>query len=139
MRFRKAIPDEEPRLGIAPLIDVVFLLLIFFMVTSHFNLASGIPIRLPKVAQKSYDREEQKVTLVMDARGNVYLEGEKIDLASLGSRLQVLVEKEGLVQLLLEADKTVQHGNVVQVMDLAKQAGVLSIVIAARWEPHKGY
>lgn len=138
MRFRKTIPEEEPRLGIAPLIDVVFLPLIFFMVTSHFNLASGIPMRLPKVAQKSYDREEHKVTLVMDATGNAYLEGKQIDLKALDAKLKALVEKKALVQLPLEADRAVQHGHVVEVMDLAKRAGVVSIVIAAQWEPDKG-
>jgi biopolymer transport protein ExbD len=118
---------------------VVFLLLIFFMVTSHFNLASGIPIRLPKVAQKSYDREEHKITLAMDAKGVVYLEGKEIGKDVLGNKLKTLVEKEGLVQLLLEADRATRHGHVVEVMDLAKRAGVVSIVIAAQWEPNQEY
>ncbi|MBW1921270.1 MAG: biopolymer transporter ExbD [Deltaproteobacteria bacterium] len=48
MRF-KTTKKEEPSLGIAPLIDIVFLLLIFFMVTSHFDIASGVRIQLPKV------------------------------------------------------------------------------------------
>ena len=138
MRFRKP-KEEEPRLGIAPLIDVVFLLLIFFMVTSHFNIASGIPIRLPKVSQKAYDRDEQKVMIVIDREGRTYLEDKKIDLKDLGPRLQNIVEKEGLIHLLLQADKDVKHGTVVHVMDLAKGAGVSSIIIAARWEPKKVY
>ena len=138
MRFRKP-KEEEPRLGIAPLIDVVFLLLIFFMVTSHFNVASGIPIRLPKVSQKAYDRDEQKIMIVIDREGRTFLMGEKIDLKALGPRLQNIVEKEGLIHLLLQADKDVKHGMVVHVMDLAKRAGVSSIIIAARWEPKKVY
>ena len=53
MRFKRNRP-EEIRLGIAPLIDIVFLLLIFFMVTAHFDVASGVQIRLPRVAQKTF-------------------------------------------------------------------------------------
>ena len=138
MRFRKP-KEEEPSLGITPLIDVVFLLLIFFMVTSHFNVASGIPIRLPKVAQKAYDRDDQKIMIVIDREGRTYLKGEKIDLKDLGPRLQNIVEKEDLIHLLLQADKDVKHGMVVHVMDLAKRAGVSSIIIAAQWEPKKVY
>jgi len=138
MRFRKP-KEEEPRLGITPLIDVVFLLLIFFMVTSHFNVASGIPIRLPKVAQKAYDRNDHKIMIVIDREGRTYLKGEKIELKDLGPRLQNIVGKEGLIHLLLQADKDVKHGMVVHVMDLAKRAGVSSIIIAAQWEPKKVY
>jgi biopolymer transport protein ExbD len=138
MRFRKP-KEEEPRLEIAPLIDVVFLLLIFFMVTSHFNVASGIPIRLPKVAQKAYDSDDHKIMIVIDREGRTYLEDKKIDLKDIGPRLQNIVEKEGLIHLLLKADKDVKHGMVVHVMDLAKRAGVSSIIIAAQWEPKKVY
>ena len=138
MRFRKA-KEEEPGIGITPLIDIVFLLLIFFMLTSHFNVASGVPIRLPKVAQKAYDSDVRKIILVIDSKGQTYLKGELTDVKNLGPNLKSLVEKEGLVHLLLEADKNVSHGKVVQVMDLAKRAGVSSIIIAAKWEPEKVY
>ena len=137
MRFRKS-KEEEPRMGITPLIDVVFLLLIFFMLTSHFHVASGIPIRLPKVAQKAYDSENHKIILVIDRANRIYHKGEKIDVKQLSLRLQSLVKEKGLVHLLLQADKDVKHGRVVQVMDLAKRAGVSSIIIAAQWEPEKG-
>ena len=123
MRFKK-VKNEEPRLGITPLIDIVFLLLIFFMLTSHFHVASGVSIKLPKVTQKAFHKDTEKITLMIDKKERIYL-------------LKDLVEKEGLVHLLLEADKEVKHGKVVQVMDLAKTAGVLSIIIAANWEPSK--
>jgi biopolymer transport protein ExbD len=138
MRFRK-IKEEEPILGITPLIDIVFLLLIFFMLTSHFHVASGIPIRLPKVALKTYNEKSHKIILVVDRDGRTYLKGERIDLKGLGLKLQNLVARDGLSHLLLQADKDVKHGRVVQIMDLAKRAGVPSIVIAAQWEPKKAF
>ena len=136
MRFRK-VQDEEPRLGITPLIDIVFLLLIFFMLTSHFHVASGVSIRLPKVTQKSLNRDGEKITLMMDKKGQTYLRGEKVELEQLSAKLENLVEQEGLVHLLLEADKDVTHGRVVHVMDVAKRSGISSIIIAAKWEPEK--
>ncbi|RLB31726.1 MAG: hypothetical protein DRH11_12880 [Deltaproteobacteria bacterium] len=136
MRFRK-VREEEPRLGLAPLIDVVFLLLIFFMVTSHFHVASGISIRLPKVAQRIYGETGSKVVLVIDRAGRIYLGGNRVKIEELGKELKGLTTKKGAFHLILQADKDVKHGRVVHIMDLAKKAGVTSIIIAAQWEPEK--
>ena len=136
MRFRK-INEEEIRLGIAPLIDIIFLLLIFFMVTSHFDVASGVRIRLPKVDKKFFNQEEDKITLVINKSGGIYLKGKRVEMKILRKRLKNLVKDKDLVHLILQADKDVKHGRVVQVMDLAKSAGVHSIIIAARWKSEK--
>ncbi|MFH1122055.1 MAG: biopolymer transporter ExbD [Pseudomonadota bacterium] len=136
MRFRRA-KLEEPGLGIAPLIDIVFLLLIFFMVTSHFDVASGVRIELPKVAGTTHDQRESKVTIIIDKDGQSYLEGGKIDMKGLGERLRNLVQEKNEVHLVLQADKDSRHGVVVQAMDVAKTAGVRSIVIAAQWKAEK--
>jgi biopolymer transport protein ExbD len=136
MRFRRT-KDEEQTVGLTPLIDIVFLIIIFLMVTSHFRVASGVPIRLPKVTQNAYERKSQDIIVTIDREGRLYLKGEKIDLKELGPKLQDFVEKGEVVQLVLQADKDVKHGRVVQVMDLAKSAGISSIVIAANWDPKK--
>ena len=134
MRFRKK-REEEPRISIAPLIDIVFLLLIFFMVTSHFDIASGVRINLPKVTKRIIgEDEENRVTLVIDKSTQTYLEGKKVDLKTLQERLKGIVEERGVLQLILQADKDVSHGKVVQIMDLAKSVGVHSIIIAAKWK-----
>lgn len=137
MKFRKS-KEEEPRVSIAPLIDIVFLLLIFFMVTSHFDIASGVKIDLPKVGQKVISNaKDNKMTIVIDKSGEVYLEGEKISNESLQEKLEDNVKQKNLVQLILQADKDTAHGKVVEIMDLAKRSGVNSIVIAARWKSEK--
>ena len=137
MRFKKD-REEETTLGIAPLIDIVFLLLIFFMVTSHFDIATGVRIRLPKVSTKIFSEENKnKITLVIDKSAQIYLEGKKIDQKILQKKLQNLVNKGGIFHLILHADKDVPHGKVVEIMDLAKRAGVQSIIIAARWKSER--
>jgi biopolymer transport protein ExbD len=133
MRFRRTT-EQEPRLGIAPLIDIVFLLLIFFMVTSHFDVASGVRIRLPRMSQHIYGSEEFKMRVLLDRKGQIYLEGDRLDSKTLSQRLKDAVAENGVVHLVLEADEDVRHGLVVQVMELAKRAGVHSVVIAARWD-----
>jgi biopolymer transport protein ExbD len=137
MRFRKS-QEDEIRLSIAPLIDIVFLLLIFFMVTSHFDVASGVRIRLPKVAMRIFNQYENKVILVIDKSGHTYLKGKRLDMKTLQKRLETLVNEKGAFQVILQADKDVKHGRVVQIMDIAKSAGAQAIIIAARWKPEKG-
>lgn len=131
MHFKRS-REDEPGLGTAPLVDVVFLLLIFFMLTTHFDMASGIRIRLPKAAERIVEQNKDRITLVMDSRGRTFLKGKQLKDKELERRLQLLVEKKDVMDLVLQADKDARHGRVVQVMDLAKRAGMRSIIIAAR-------
>jgi biopolymer transport protein ExbD len=134
MRFHKT-PEEEPHISIAPLIDIVFLLLIFFMVTSHFDIASGVQINLPEVAQRFIDEEkDSRVVLIIDKNSDTYLEGQKVDTETLRENLARLTKEQKVLYLILQADKEVSHGKVVEMMDLAKSAGIQSIIIAARWK-----
>jgi biopolymer transport protein ExbD len=136
MRFRRP-KEEENRLGIAPLVDIVFLLLIFFMVTSNFDVASGVRIKLPKVENRILDHDKNKIILVVDKSGQIYIEGQKVDLDELKENLEAFVREKGIVQVILQADKDVAHGHVVRIMDLAKTAGADSILIAAQWKADK--
>ncbi len=138
MRFKRN-KEQEPILGITPLIDIVFLLLIFFMLTSHFHVDSGVPITLPKITQKSYDGDIRETTVSIDKDGGIYLQGEEIDIKALGPKLKALIHQGEPSRLILQADQKVEHGRVIQVMDLAKTAGVSAIVIAAQWDPKEAY
>jgi biopolymer transport protein ExbD len=109
------------------------------MVTSHFDVASGVRISLPKVAKRILNQEKTRITLVIDKSGHTYLEGKRIDMKTLQDRLRKLVKEKGIFQVILQADKDVSHGKVVQIMDLAKTAGAHSIIIAARWKPEKAF
>ena len=110
MRFRKK-KEEEPRISIAPLIDIVFLLLIFFMVTSHFDIASGVRINLPKITKRIIDEQnENRITLIIDKSGQTYLEGKQIEPKDLQKRIQDIVKEKGFLRLILQADKDVSHG-----------------------------
>ncbi|MFH0845322.1 MAG: biopolymer transporter ExbD [Pseudomonadota bacterium] len=136
MRF-KSTREEDLTIGIAPLIDIVFLLLIFFMVTSHFDVVSNVPVRLPKVTKKLYDVKADKVILAVDGQGRAFIGGQMLDMGSLQKKLEEIKKEKGPFHLILQADKDVRHGRVVEIMDAAKTAGVDSILIAARWRSEK--
>jgi len=122
----------------APLIDIVFLLLIFFMLTSHLDSSSGINISLPDVSQRLSLNPSDNLTVVLDKHGDCYLNKSKISLSALYSTIKdsALGKNIGLI---LSADKDVKHGRVVEIMDLAKKAGVESITISAQWQYRENF
>ena len=136
MKFKQVV-EEDLRVGITPLIDVVFLLLIFFMLTSQFHVASGVQIRLPKITDKIRESTDKKIVLVVDKNNRIFFEGKEILIKNLENTFKNIVKKNGVVSLVLEADKDVSHGKVVNIMDISKRAGVSSIIIAAKWDPEK--
>jgi len=136
MRFRKT-KEEDPTIMIVPFIDMVLALLIFLVITSHVDVASGVSIQLPRIGSKSLDERKEKITLVIDRFGHYYLKGAKTDVSELSKMLRRAVEEKGLINLVLQADKEVPHGFVVEAMDVAKSVGVHSIIIAAQWKAQK--
>jgi biopolymer transport protein ExbD len=137
MRFSQT-KREEISLGvsIAPLIDIVFLLLIFFMLTSHIDIMPGIDITLSEITERGSDTSGENMVVALDREGNYYLNKERIGLKELFLRLKETAQP-AKATLVLQADRDVKHGQVVRVMDLAKRAGINNIVIAAQWEPEK--
>jgi len=137
MRFSQP-KREEISLGvsIAPLIDIVFLLLIFFILTSHIEIIPGIDIKLPAIAERGSDTATDTMVVILDREGHHYLNKERIELAELFRKFKETAQPTK-ISLIVQADREVKHGQVVRVMDLAKKAGITTIVIAAQWEPEK--
>lgn len=137
MRFSQS-KSEEISLGIsiAPLIDIVFLLLIFFMLTSHFDILSGIDIALPEVSEKGSELLADTIIVALDKSGTCFLQREKVSLKDLYPKLRDR-SQDKKVRLMLQADRDVRHGDVVRIMDIAKKAGIHAIIITAQWEPEE--
>lgn len=122
MRFRRPAERKEAAFDLMPLIDVVFLLIIFFMLTTSFRtIFQGIKVDLPTTTTEQ-ERIEQNIIISITKDNHLYLDKSRITTSKLVSLLKKkLGEKKGLV--MINADKQVRHGKVVEVMDLAKQAG----------------
>jgi len=122
MRFRRPFERREAAFDLMPLIDVVFLLIIFFMLTTSFRtIFQGIKVDLPTTTTKQ-ERIEQNIIITITKDNVLYLDKTRVTTSKLVSLLKKkLGEKKGLV--MINADKLVRHGKVVGIMDLAKQAG----------------
>lgn len=128
MKFKR-VKLKEAGLDITPLIDVVFLLLIFFLLSSSFIMQPGIKVKLPEATTDDIKtKKDIFITLARD--GTYFLNEEFISLAALPDKLRVLVAKEADQILIIKADREVKHGQVVEVMDIAKKAGIDRLAIA---------
>ncbi|MDI6785851.1 MAG: biopolymer transporter ExbD [bacterium] len=128
MKFKKAL-GLKARLEITPLIDVVFLLLIFFLLSSSFVLQPGIKIKLPK-AKTTEITEEKEVYITIDKQEHFYLNDKLIHEEKLIKELQKISKQDPNKLVVVKADKDVFHGTVVWVLDNIKEAGLNRLAIA---------
>lgn len=134
MRFARE-EEEDPGLGITPLVDVVLLLLIFYVVTTSF-VKPSLDVMLPEAESGAPSSEPAPMVVTITAGGEIRTEGKVVDLDELGARLADLAEDERRVEL--RADDGVRHGRVVEVLDVARRNGVLDVGIAVDRPPSDG-
>lgn len=125
---RRAV--AAPGLDLTPMVDVVFLLIIFFMVSTTFiTLETGLPVDLPQ-AQSAQAQPSDLPTVTVTRDERVFLAGAEVPVAELAALVQASIEATGVTTVVLRADESVPHGFVVEVMDLIKRAGAQRIAIA---------
>lgn len=126
MRRRRAIPI---RLDISALIDVVFLLLLFFAVSTTFLETSGIPLDLPESTGRS-ERRPEDLSVQVAADGRVEFQGAVVELEDLEAGLRRALAGAESRQVTIRADENSRHGRVIQVMDRARRAGAAGLTVA---------
>ena len=134
MNFRSKSRDEVD-LDITPLIDVVFLLLIFFMVSTTFEHNSEINITLPSSSKDVTEKKSDAVNISLDAQGNVYINGEIIRNDQLETiKIALSDALVGLKEppVIINADSNATHQSVVKIMDVASQLGLFNITFATQ-------
>ena len=131
MKARSARITSEPKLMIIPLIDIMFFLLVFFIFsTLQMVEQKSLPVQLPQAAA-AHQEEVVPISVTLDKDGKILLENEPITIEELGGQLYVKLADRPDVPVILRADRSVEHGHVVEVMDELKAIGVTKLSIAA--------
>lgn len=120
-------------INITSLIDVLFLLLIFFMISSTFVEQPGMKLELPE-SKSSTTEKIKELVLEINADQSMTLNQEPATLENLDQKFKDLLPSLEEKSLVLKADKSVPHGAVVKVMDLAKLSGIEKLIIATQME-----
>ena len=125
--------DEGVDVNLTPLIDVVFLLLIFFMVSSTFDRHAKLKVQLPQANAQTQQKVDNPVVLSIDAKGKYYIDDRQVvneQMDTLKRALAKTVGERTNVTLLLRADGRAAHQSVVRAMDAAAQLGLTKLSIA---------
>ena len=133
MKFKRHTKLEHGlgQIDIAPLIDVIFQLLIFFMLSSSFTFQSGINVKLPKAVTSDIIKEENLIVTIT-SKNIIYLNGTVTTLKELKRRLSQPSTKDRL--LLIKADRRASVGRIVDIWDLCRNLGIEQINIATNQE-----
>ena len=118
-------------LNVTSLIDVLFLLLIFFMVSTSFLSTPAIKLELPKATHADVVRQSS-IVVYIDPKGLIFLNDEPVQIPLLEAALSGLIAGSDEKIVVLKADSRVSHGRVVEVMDIVKGAGATKLVISTR-------
>jgi biopolymer transport protein ExbD len=127
--FKKTRNRYQMQAPLTSLIDIVFLLLIYFLLTTNFIVEEGIKIKLPH-ATASAPQIKQEITVYVDREGDAYIGEQKIPIDQLYALLKEKIGNDPDRLVIIKADKTVILNKAVKVMDIAKAAGAARLSLA---------
>jgi len=128
LRFKSRLRDDDEPVPTASMADITFLLIIFFMVSTVFDVSRGIQMRLPQTVTQQ-DIKERNVTISIDDKQQLFVDGEPVELKELGrnARAKLAGRPEGFV--LVKSDQGVPYRRVVDVLDELLQVGISNIAL----------
>ncbi|MFC3094479.1 biopolymer transporter ExbD [Alteromonas sediminis] len=122
--------DQEASVDITPMLDVVFIMLIFFIVTATFVKLSGIEVDAPK-ASTSVVQEKANILIAIDENNKIWINRREVDLRALRPNIERLHAENPKGIVVIQADKLSRNETLVKVMDASRKAGVYDIALAA--------
>jgi len=122
--------EQDASVDITPMLDVVFIMLIFFIVTATFVKLSGIEVNAPK-ASTSVVQEKANILIAIDANNKVWINRREVDLRALRPNIERLHAENPKGIVVIQADKMSRNETLVKVMDASRKAGVYDIALAA--------
>ena len=123
--------DEKEDIDMTPMLDVVFILLIFFIVTASFVKEAGIDVNRPEAAT-AVKKERANILVAISDKGDVWINKRKVDIRSVQANIERLKAENPQGTVVIQADKKATTDTLIKVMDSARAAGVYDVSIAAQ-------
>lgn len=123
--------DDEADIDITPMLDVVFIMLIFFIVTSTFIKESGIDVNRPQAAT-AVKKSKANILIAINENNEIWIDRRQIDIRAVRPNIERLHAENPQGSVVIQADKESKTDTLIQVMDASRQAGVYNISIAAQ-------
>ena len=123
--------DEKEDIDMTPMLDVVFILLIFFIVTASFVKEAGIDVNRPEAAT-AVKKERANILVAISDKGDIWINKRKVDVRSVQANIERLKAENPQGTVVIQADKKATTDSLIKVMDSARAAGVYDVSIAAQ-------
>lgn len=127
---RPSTEEDESEINLTPMLDIVFIMLIFFIVTATFVKEAGIEVNRPD-AQTAKPQQRASILIAISDRNEIWINRRKIDLGSVRANVERLHAENPQGSVVIQADKESKTDMLISVMDAVRQAGVFNISIAA--------
>jgi biopolymer transport protein ExbD len=131
MRRRRMSQEDESDINMTPMLDIVFIMLIFFVVTASFVKESGIDVNRPG-AVTAERKERASILVAINDRGQIWIDKRQVDVRAVRANIERLLAENPHGSVVIQADEHSHNGVLVRVMDAARQAGVDNVSIAAQ-------
>ena len=129
--FQDSSQEEESEINLTPMLDVVFIMLIFFIVTASFIKEAGIDVNKPD-AQTAVSQDKVNILVAISASGEIWINRRRVDIRSVRPIIERMHAENPQGSVVIQADKQSVTETLIDVMDAARQAGVFNISIAAQ-------
>lgn len=130
MRRKRASQEDDTAIDMTPMLDIVFIMLIFFIVTATFVKESGIDVSRPD-AETASKQSRVGILVAINENNEVWINRRMVDLAAVRANIERLHAENPQGGAVIQADEKAETGTLVEIMDQIRLAGVTSISIAA--------
>lgn len=129
--FNQTQVEDESEINITPMLDVVFIMLIFFIVTATFVKEAGIDVNRPD-AETAVQKEQANILIAIGPNNDIWIDRRQVDIRSVRPNIERLHAENPQGSVVIQADKESKTDTLIQVMDASRQAGIYNVSIAAR-------
>ncbi|GAA0857689.1 biopolymer transporter ExbD [Aliiglaciecola litoralis] len=131
MARKEREPEEDAAIDMTPMLDIVFIMLIFFIVTTVFVKEAGIQVNKPGASQ-AFLPKNANIFIAVTEDGVIWMDKREIKVEAIQATLEKLLAEQPSDIVIIQADEKAEHGIVVKVMDQIKAAGIDQISVAAK-------
>ena len=129
--FQNLVDEEEAAIDMTPMLDVVFIMLIFFIVTASFVKEAGIDVNRPEAAT-AVKRDRANILIAISDKGEIWINKRRIDVRAVQANIERLRAENPQGSVVIQADKKATTETLIKVMDASRAAGVYDVSIAAQ-------
>lgn len=131
-RKKHTSADDDAQIDMTPMLDIVFIMLIFFIVTTTFSNEKGLSANRPPENQQPTTEPSKALSIRIDADGTIHMIGRIVDIRRVVANTQTFLAENNTTSAAIQAHEDTEHGIVVDVMDQIKQAGIESVSILVK-------